>query len=124
MNPWNGSPASRRTMAMSRLLRCIIQRQNHDHCFWFASHMASSPTKRFADFFASKGRKVTDQMARVVEAASDHTGSFTQEEVLVAMAGKASRATVFRTLARMVEAGMLRQVQFNGREVFVTAADD
>ena len=84
--------------------------------------MALSPGKLFADFFAHKGRKVTDQMLRVVEAVSECTGTFTHDDILIMISGRASRAMVFCTLARMLEAEMLRQVTFNGREVFVVTA--
>jgi Fe2+ or Zn2+ uptake regulation protein len=73
---------------------------------------------------ASKGRTVTDQMARVVETALGHSETFGHEDVVAALQGKASRATVYRTLAKMVEAGVLRQVKFNDREGFVVTGDD
>ncbi len=86
--------------------------------------MASSPRERFSDFVASKGRTVTDQMARVVDTALGHSGTFGHEDIVAVLQGKSSRATVYRTLAKMVEAGVLRQVNFNDREVFVVTADD
>jgi Fur family ferric uptake transcriptional regulator len=86
--------------------------------------MASSPRERFADFVASTGRRITEQMARVVDTALDHSGTFSHDDVLAGLQGKTSRATVYRTLAKLVEAGVLRQVRFNGREVFVIAATD
>ena len=84
--------------------------------------MASTPKDRFANFVTSKGRRVTEQMSRVVDMALEHSGTFCHDDVLAALEGKASRATVYRTLAKMVEADVLRQVKFNGREVFVVTA--
>lgn len=85
--------------------------------------MASSPKDRFSDFVASKGRTVTDQMALIVDTALCHTGTFSHEDVLAALEGRASRATVYRPLAKMVQAGVLRQVKFNDRDAFVITAD-
>jgi Fe2+ or Zn2+ uptake regulation protein len=83
--------------------------------------MSSSPSEQFVVYFTQKGRKVTKQMILVVESACDRCGTFTHDDIVQATFGKASRATVFRTLARMVEAEMLRVVQFSGREVFAVA---
>ena len=86
--------------------------------------MASSPRDRFSDFMTSKGRTVTDQMARIADTALGCAGTFSYDDVVADLQGKASRATAYRTLAKMVEAGVLRRVEFNDREMFVLAVDD
>jgi Fe2+ or Zn2+ uptake regulation protein len=61
-------------------------------------------------------------MARIVDVALSRHGAFTQDDVVGETRGEVSRATVYRSLALMVQADVLRLVSFNGREVFVAAA--
>ena len=84
--------------------------------------MASSPKTQLAAFLTAKGRKFTGQMAHVVDVVLSRSGTFTHEDVVAEACGVAGRATVYRTLAHMVEVDVLRQVQFNGREVLVATA--
>jgi Fe2+ or Zn2+ uptake regulation protein len=83
--------------------------------------MAASPTTRLVDFLTAKGRKFTGQMALVVDVALSRCGTFTHDDVVAETRGVVSRATVYRTLAHMVAADVLRQVQFNGCAVLVAA---
>lgn len=86
--------------------------------------MGRAPEERFADFMARTGRTVTEHRARVVDTALAHTGTFSHEDVLAALQGKVSVSTVYRSLAWMVEAGVLRQIELNDLEVFVVIADE
>ena len=63
-------------------------------------------------------------MARVAEVALSTRGTFTDDDVVAETRGVASRATIYRTLACMVEADVLRRVQFNGHELLVVVATE
>lgn len=84
--------------------------------------MAASPSERFTVHAARTGQRVTAQKLRVVESVWTLAGPFDQEDVVSALVGQVSRATVFRTLAQLLEAEMLRRVRFNDRDVFVVTA--
>jgi Fur family transcriptional regulator, ferric uptake regulator len=86
--------------------------------------VAWSPTQRFADFLAGKGRSLSGLQVSVVETAFALPGTFSDDEVAARLHGQVGRATVYRTLALLVEADLLRRVQFNGRDVLVVTAPD
>ena len=54
----------------------------------------------------------------------DLPGTFEADEILAGLRDNVSRPTVFRTLRGLLEAEIIRQVRFNGRDVFVMSADD
>ena len=85
--------------------------------------MASPVTARYAEFLANKGRSLTSHAARVVDVLFSFSGTFDGEDVVAAMRGEVSRATVYRAIAGLVEADLLRRVRFNDREVYVAAAE-
>lgn len=84
--------------------------------------MAPSPRERYADFLASKGRRLTRHAARVVDAISSVPGTFDAEAIVATMRGEASRATVYRVLAGLVEAELLQRLPFEDQTVYVVAA--
>jgi Fur family transcriptional regulator, ferric uptake regulator len=85
--------------------------------------MASSPSERYAEFLASKGRWLTTQTSRVVDVVFSASGTFDSEDIVASMRGEASRATVYRVVAGLVDAELLRRVRFNDRDVFVATAE-
>lgn len=86
--------------------------------------MTSSLKTRFTGFLAGKGCKFTGHRAHVVDVALNKYGTFTHDDIVRDVRGEVGRASVYRTLALMVEADVLRLVRFNGREVFVATASD
>lgn len=83
--------------------------------------MASTPHVQFAKFIASKGRTISEHVACVVNVALEQAGTFGHADIVSRIRNQASHATVYRTLATMVDAGVLRRVQFNGHLAFVVA---
>jgi Fe2+ or Zn2+ uptake regulation protein len=81
------------------------------------------PVQRFREFLAAKGRPLTAQGVVVVEVAFTLSGTFDEDDVCARLAGRVSRATVYRTLGKLVQADLLRRVQFNGRQVLVATAE-
>ena len=84
--------------------------------------MASSPQSRLAAFLKANGRRFTGQMVYVLDTALKLSGLFTRDDIIEETRGVVSRVTVYRTLTCMVEADVLRQVQFNGYSVYVAVA--
>ena len=69
--------------------------------------------KLFADFLVSKGLKLTGERQKIVDEIFRIPRHFEPEELLIELRGrqlKASRATIYRTLELLREAGLIRKV--------------
>ena len=82
-----------------------------------------SPVERFAQFLQDRGKRVTAQRQLIVEQIFSHHDHFDADELLehlqpLIAQRRVSRPTVYRTLAELVEAGMLRKMELSGRSVF------
>ncbi|HUF63726.1 MAG TPA: transcriptional repressor [Verrucomicrobiales bacterium] len=78
----------------------------------------SEVQRRFEAFIAAKGLRRTPQRDAIVRAAFEATDHFTAEDLWERtrrIDGNASRATVYRTLALLVESGLLREIDL-GRD--------
>lgn len=85
--------------------------------------VALTPRERFAEFLRARGKRITRQREAIVEHVSARHEHFDAEQLLAGLqrtpAGAgASRPTVYRTLAEMVEAGLLRKMVLDGRAVY------
>lgn len=81
------------------------------------------PKQRYREIMTAKGRRISAQNSAIVEFVFALTGTFDEEGLLARMPGQVSRATVYRTIACLLEADLLRRVEFNGRQVLVATAD-
>ncbi len=81
--------------------------------------MQADIQQRLDDFIRRKGLRRTSQREAIVQAAFSQDEHFTAEE-LFERARKidrdASRATVYRTLGLLVEAGLLREIDLGGSQ--------
>lgn len=82
-----------------------------------------APVDRFAEFLASRGKRMTEQRRRIVRQVFSHHDHFDADELLdhlkpLLARRKLSRPTVYRTLSELVEAGMLRKMTLGGRSIF------
>ena len=82
-----------------------------------------APVDRFSDFLISRGKRVTEQRRQIVLQVFSHHDHFDVDELLdhlkpLLAKRKVSRPTVYRTLAELVEAGMLRKMTLDGRSVY------
>ena len=71
--------------------------------------------KKFKDYVQSKGLKYTPEREAILNHVFENHGHFEAEELLFEMRTKdkrVSKATIYRTLALLVESGMLREVIF------------
>jgi Fur family transcriptional regulator, ferric uptake regulator len=85
--------------------------------------VALSPLERFEEFVQSRGKRLTSQRRTIVKQVFSRHDHFDAEELLDQMRGVAggravSRATVYRTLSELVEAGLLREMDLKGRKVY------
>ena len=85
--------------------------------------VAQSPENRFREFLASrpKPQRFTDQQRELLEHVFARHSHFDADQLIenLKAAGKAvSRATVYRTLKKLVEAGLLRQIELGQRTVY------
>jgi Fur family ferric uptake transcriptional regulator len=81
------------------------------------------PAERFAQFLQGRRKRLTPQRQIIVEQVFSHHDHFDADELLEHLRdwigqGKLSRPTVYRTLAELVEAGMLRQMTLSGRSIY------
>jgi Fur family transcriptional regulator, ferric uptake regulator len=87
--------------------------------------VALSPRERFEEFLQSKGKRVTQQRLKLVDQIFSRHEHFDADALIDEIArtedGKrkaVSRPTVYRTLNELVDAGLLRKFELDGRAVF------
>jgi Fur family transcriptional regulator, ferric uptake regulator len=81
------------------------------------------PAERFCQFLRTTGKRITQQKRLIVEQVFSHHDHFDAEELLdhlrpLVMQRKVSRPTVYRTLAELVDAGMLRKMVLGERGIY------
>jgi Fur family ferric uptake transcriptional regulator len=82
-----------------------------------------SPLERFSEFLRSRGKRLTKQRRLIVEQVFSHHDHFDVEELLehlqyLLARREVSRPTVYRTLAELDEAGLLKKMSLGGRNVY------
>jgi Fur family transcriptional regulator, ferric uptake regulator len=83
-----------------------------------------SPVERFEEFLQSRGMRITQPRRAIVDEVFSRHEHFDAEELLVRLQQqggekrRVSRATVYRTLSELVNAGLLRQMNLNTRTVY------
>jgi len=81
------------------------------------------PAECFAQFLQRKGKRITQQRRIIVQQIFSHHDHFDADELMghlheLIAQRKVSRPTVYRTLAELVEAGLLRQMTLGGRSIY------
>ncbi len=84
---------------------------------------AMTPQERFEEFLQARRKRITRQRQVIVDHVSSHHEHFDAEQLLEDLrktpeGAKASRPTVYRTLAEMVAAGLLKEMVLGGRRVY------
>lgn len=81
-----------------------------------------SPHERFEEYLQSRGMRNTKPRRALVDHIFQRHDHFDADDLIDSLesggAGKASRATVYRTLDELVEAGLLRKMTLRGRAVY------
>ncbi len=82
-----------------------------------------SPQERFEEFLQARGKRVTRQRRVIVDHVAGRHEHFDAEQLLDELrktkaGARASRPTVYRTLAEMVDAGLLKTMILDGRTVY------
>ena len=85
--------------------------------------VSTSPLERFTQFLQSRGKRVTRQRRLIVETVFSHHDHFDADELMdhlqeLIARREVSRPTVYRTLAELSEAGLLRTMTLGGRTVY------
>ncbi len=85
--------------------------------------VSQTPEDRFREYLASrpKPQRFTEQQRELVEYVFRKHSHFDAEQLVdeLQKEGKlASRATVYRTLAKLVDAGLLRKIEIGQRTIF------
>jgi Fur family transcriptional regulator, ferric uptake regulator len=89
-----------------------------------AVEVAASPREKLEEFLATRGLRLTQERSAILEEVYSSHLHFDGDELAARLvnrpgAVRVSRATVYRALRLMVEAGLLRRVaRPNGREVY------
>ncbi|VAX39266.1 Ferric uptake regulation protein FUR [hydrothermal vent metagenome] len=83
-----------------------------------------TPVDKFREYLATRGKRLTQERAFIVEEVFAHHEHFDAEELVERLTNRkdskrVSRATVYRTLNGLQEAGLLRKVaRTNDRDVY------
>ncbi|HVJ83858.1 MAG TPA: Fur family transcriptional regulator [Planctomycetia bacterium] len=83
--------------------------------------MALSPVAKFREFLDLQQLKVTGERMRIVEHIFEEHQHFDAEQLLASLKAKGleeSRPTVYRTLKLLVDAGLLRKLDFGGATAY------
>jgi len=82
-----------------------------------------SPLKRFEEYLQSRGKRLTQPQRLLIEHVFKRHDHFDADSLLEQLpqrgqTGRIGRATVYRTLTKFVEAGLLRSFTLDGRTVY------
>lgn len=85
--------------------------------------VSQSPESKFREFLASrpKPQRYTDQQRELVEHIFARHSHFDAEQLIENLKGsgkRVSRATVYRTLTKLVDAGLLRRIEYGSRTIY------
>jgi len=85
--------------------------------------VALTPLERFEEFLQSRGKRITQQRRVLVAEVFKRHDHFDADDLILHLnevlgARQVSRPTVYRTLAELVEAGLLRNMVLGGRAVY------
>ena len=85
--------------------------------------VALTPVERFSEFLQTRGKRITRQRRVIVEHVASRHEHFDAEQLLADLrktpdGATASRPTIYRTLAEMVDAGLLNKMVLDGRAVY------
>ena len=85
--------------------------------------VSMTPQERFEEYLQSKGKRTTQQRRVLVDHVFARHDHFDADELIDQLGAhkkdaKVSRATVYRALDELVEAGLLRKMTLGGRSVY------
>jgi Fur family ferric uptake transcriptional regulator len=94
---------------------------NHDFSLGTVE-VALTPSQRFEEFLQSKGKRITKPRRILVDEVFKRHEHFDAEDLIKHLDSigekRVSRATVYRTLLELVDAGLLRSMVLGGRTVY------
>jgi len=91
---------------------------NIDEFGWGADHLGmENPEQLFREFLRQRKLKYTTERLAILKAVQKFGRPFEAEELLLELREseyRASKATIYRTLKHLLDAGLLKQVHFGG----------
>ncbi len=83
--------------------------------------VAERPEEKFAEFLAVQGHRLTKSRIELVQHIFSYHDHFTADDLVLDVERKkigVSRATIYRTLHLLVEAGLLRKLRFGDHDAY------
>ena len=81
--------------------------------------VTNAPERKFAEYLELRGQRLTKDRAELIRHVFSYHDHFTAEDLETDLKAKGiSRATVYRTLPLLVEAGLLRKLRFGDRDAY------
>lgn len=86
--------------------------------------VALTPQQRFEEFLRKEGMRMTRPRRQIVDQVFSRHEHFDAEDLYQQLKAELNRsdipgrATVYRTLSDLVQSGLLREMDFNGRKVY------
>ena len=78
-----------------------------------------SPVEKFREFLMTQGLRLTHERRTVVDEIFSSHEHFDTDEIVARMSTRVSRATIYRSIGLLEEAGLIRKVaRTQGREVY------
>ena len=100
----------------------MISESQHDFSLGQV-RVSMTPQERFEEYLQSKGKRATQQRRVLVDHVFSRHEHFDADDLIDQLAAQSgsprvSRATVYRALDELVEAGLLRKMTIGGRSVY------
>lgn len=83
--------------------------------------MGQAPVEKFREFLEMRGLKCTGERLKIVEHVFEKHNHFDADQLVASMKNRGlnvSRATVYRSLSLLVEAGLLRTLEFGASTAY------
>lgn len=93
----------------------------HDESHFPHVPVSQTPTDKFREFLEVQGLKCTGERMRLVEHVFSRHNHFDADQLITSVKEnkiRVSRSTIYRTLKMLVEAGLLRELQFGDRKAY------
>lgn len=95
----------------------------HDANSLDSVEVSLSPLERFEEFLQSRGKRITSQRKALIEHVFKKHEHFDADGLIEELArsefrGQVSRPTIYRALNELVESGLLRRFELDGRSVY------
>ncbi len=82
-------------------------------------NVAVTPVEKLREYLATKGQRLTSEREKIVEEVFASHKHFDAEDLIARLNRRVSRSTIYRCLAKLEEAGLIRRIaRQDDREVY------